>query len=74
MRYGVETIRDPRERIKLLHYIHAHLESGGALILSAGGPRDLLTAKNGGCLVEMATLPRTALLLDHIQGAKLNFY
>jgi len=46
--FVVETICSPHERVGLLRAVCAHLKSGGALVLSARGPRDLLTAKNQG--------------------------
>jgi hypothetical protein len=46
--FVVETICEPRERISLLKKVRSHLQSEGVLVLSARGPRDLLTAQNDG--------------------------
>lgn len=46
--FVVETICEPKERITLLQAVRSHLKPGGALVLSARGPRDLLTAQNKG--------------------------
>jgi len=46
--FVVETICEPKERIGLLQAVRSHLRSGGTLVLSARGPRDLLTAQNKG--------------------------
>jgi len=46
--FVVETICNRHERISLLRKVNEHLRIGGTLILSARGPRDLLTAKNTG--------------------------
>ncbi len=46
--FVVETICKPKERIALLQAVRSHLKPGGALVLSARGPRDLLTAQNKG--------------------------
>lgn len=46
--FVIETICKPRERLALLRHIAEHLKPRGVLILSARGPRDLLTAQNKG--------------------------
>ncbi len=46
--FVIETICDRRERIGLLRNVYAHLHPGGVLVISARGPRDLLTAVNEG--------------------------
>lgn len=46
--FVVETICEPKERIELLHAVRSHLKPDGTLVLSARGPRDLLTAQNKG--------------------------
>jgi Tellurite resistance protein TehB len=46
--FVVETICNRKERMALLRDVHEHLRTGGSLILSARGPRDLLTAQNQG--------------------------
>jgi hypothetical protein len=46
--FVVQTICSPQERVGLLRVVRTHLTTGGALVLSARGPRDLLTAKNQG--------------------------
>jgi len=46
--FVVETICEPRERMALLRSVASQLKQGGSLILSARGPRDLLTAQNMG--------------------------
>ena len=46
--FVVETICEPKERIRLLQAVRSHLEPDGTLVLSARGPRDLLTAQNKG--------------------------
>jgi hypothetical protein len=46
--FVVETICSPHERVGLLRGVCTHLKSGGVLVLSARGPRDLLTANNHG--------------------------
>jgi hypothetical protein len=48
MTFVIETICRPKERALLLHNIADHLSVNGSLIISARGPRDLLTAKNDG--------------------------
>jgi hypothetical protein len=46
--FVIETICKPSVRTALLREIYRHMTSDGALILSARGPRDLLTAQNKG--------------------------
>jgi hypothetical protein len=46
--FVVETICEPKERIELLKAIRSRLKRSGTLVLSARGPRDLLTAQNKG--------------------------
>ena len=46
--FVVETICEPKERVELLRSVCLQLRQGGTLILSARGPRDLLTAQNTG--------------------------
>jgi hypothetical protein len=46
--FVVETICNRRERLTLLRDVNNHLRIGGCLILSARGPRDLLTAQHEG--------------------------
>jgi methyltransferase family protein len=46
--FVVETICEPKERIGLLQAVRSHLKPGGTLVLSARGPKDLLTAQNKG--------------------------
>jgi len=48
MTFVIETICKPRERIQLLEEIRARLRPAGALLISARGPKDLLTAQNMG--------------------------
>jgi len=46
--FVVETICNPSARSALLRGVNEHLTSDGVLVLSARGPKDLLTAQNRG--------------------------
>jgi hypothetical protein len=46
--FVIETICNPTVRAALLQGVYEHLSSRGSLVLSARGPRDLLTAQNKG--------------------------
>lgn len=46
--FVIETVCNRGERMALLRNVNDHLRIGGSLILSARGPRDLLTAQNEG--------------------------
>jgi hypothetical protein len=48
MTFVIETICSPKERTELLLNISRHLTPVGSLVISARGPRDLLTAENKG--------------------------
>jgi len=46
--FVIETICNPAVRAALLRGVYEHLTFSGSLVLSARGPRDLLTAQNKG--------------------------